>query len=183
MCALESAANIKIAAATAAADLTTIWTDTVATHTALEIRNGKHPLRQIEKLFLFNAATGVVTSDDDYIDAVVTAGTAPNKGNQFDVVTDWLPLTLVSADVEIAEPADIVLVFNRAVQDQDNVTIGGAGSAGKTILSVTIVSATVTIVVSADYIAADVITVTGDFRTLDNAKLVLKDESVTNNIV
>ena len=183
MCALESATNIKAAIATAAADLTTAWTDTVATHTALEIRNGAHPLRQIEKLFLFNAATGAVTSDDAYIDAVVTGGTAPNKGNPFDVVTDWLPLALTSADVEIAEPADIILVFSRAVANADNVVIGGAGSAGKSILSVTIVSATVTIVVSADYIAADVITVSGDFRTLDNAKLTLTDESVTNNIV
>ena len=181
--ALESATNIKAAAALAAVQLAVIWTDTVAAHTALEIRNAKHPLRQIEKMFLFNPATGAVTADDAYIDAVVTAGTAPSKGNPFDVVTDWLPLGFTSGDVEIAEPADIVLVFSRAVANADNVVIGGAGSAGKTIVSVTIVSATVTIVVSADYIAADVITVSGDFRTADNAKLVLSDESVTNNIV
>ena len=180
--ALESATNIKAAIATAAADLTTALQDTVVTHTALEIRHPSHPLRKIEKLFLFNPATGVFTSDDAYIDAS-HAGMNPQKGSDKDVITDWLPLAFTSGDVEIAEPADIVLVFSRAVANADNITIGGAGSAGKSILSVTIVSATVTIVVSADYIAADVITVSGDFRTADNAKLVLTDESVTNNIV
>ena len=41
----------------------------------------------------------------------------------------------------------------------------------------------VTVVVSAAYIAADVATVSGRFRTSDSAKLELTDEAITNNIV
>ena len=179
--ALESAINIKAAAALAAVQLSVIWTDTVVTHTALDIRNPMHPLRQIEKLFLYNANTGVVSSNDAYIDAVVTGGEAPNIGNPFDLVADWLPITLTTATAETAEAANIVLTFSRDIANAANVTIGG--DTVKSIVSVTIVAAVVTIVVSADYIAADTITVSGEFRTADSANILLAGQVVTNNIV
>jgi len=179
---LVTAVAFKAAAATAAADLTTIWTDTVDTRTADDIRNPKHPLRQIEKLFLFNAVTGVVTSDDAYIDNAY-AGLTPNKGNPFDVITDPEPITLTTATVEDAAQADIVLTFSRTVTHLSGVAIGGAGSAGKTIVSTTIVANVVTIVVSADYDNGDVITASGLFNVGGLTSITLTGESVTNNVI
>ena len=180
--ALVTAVAFKAAVATAAADFTTAMTDTVLTRTALEISNPMHPLRQVEKWFNYNPDTGVVTADDAYIDQAY-AGITPSKGNPFDVVANFEVLALTTATVETGNPRDIVLTFSRDVANASAVTSGGAASAGKSIVSVTIVSAVVTVVVSADYIAAGVITVSGDFRTEDSAKLVLSGESVTNNIV
>ena len=49
--ALETATNFKAAIATAAADITTAWSDTVLTEIAADIRNNHHPLRNLKKLF------------------------------------------------------------------------------------------------------------------------------------
>jgi hypothetical protein len=167
--------------ATAAAALTTALQDDTVTRVALEISNPKHPLRQLEKYFTFNSATGVVASDDAYIDACY-AGAAPSKGNPFDVVADWEVLALSTATVENAAPTDIVLTFSRDVANYDNIVLGGAGSAGKSITGVAIVDAVVTVTVSPAYANGDVITISGDFRTADSAKLTLTDQAVTNNV-
>ena len=177
--AIVSATAFKAAIATAAADLTTALTDDTVTHTALEISNPMHPLRQIEKFFTYNAATGVVASDDAYIDAAY-AGATPSKGNPFDAVSNWLPLTLVSATVEDAEPSDVVLTFSRAISNYSNVSVGGDAPRGVTGTAIVTVVATVT--VSAPYVNGDVITISGTFRTLDGATIQLATEAVTNNV-
>jgi len=179
---LVTAANFKAAVATAAVDLTTIWTDTVDTRTATEIRNPKHALRQLEKLFLFDPVTGIVTSDDAYIDAAY-AGSTPNKGGPFDHVTDIEPLALVSATVENAEPADIVLTFSRNVANQSNIVLGGDASPAKVIASIAIVTVVVTVVVTVAYVNGNVITLSGDFRTSDNEVITLTNNTVVNNVV
>jgi hypothetical protein len=177
---LESATNFKAAIALAAAELTTAWQDTVLTRTAEEIRDSKHALRQIEKLFLFNPATGVVTADDDYIDDAY-AGEPVNKGNPFDVKTDINQLALVSATVEDADPTDVVLTFSKAPSSFSGIVLGGEA---KVISSITQVGAVVTIVVSVAYANGNAITVDGNFNndTELGTPVVLDAEVVTNNV-
>ena len=180
--ALITAAAFKTEVAAMATALSAVYKDSSAARMPLEISNPMHPLRQIDKYFNFDANTGIVTPDDAYVDAAY-AGRTPSKANPFDKVANFDVLALTTVTVETGNPRDIVLTFSRNVANASSVTIGGAASAGKSIVSVTIASAVVTVVVSADYIAAGVITVSGDFRTEDSAKLVLSGESVTNNIV
>ena len=78
-----TAIAFKAAVATAAADITTAWSDTILTEVAAPLKSSHHPLRQVQKLFIFNASTGVVTANDAYIDAAY-AGLYPNKGSGFD---------------------------------------------------------------------------------------------------
>jgi hypothetical protein len=174
--ALESATNFKAALALAAVQLTTAWTDTVQTKTALEISDPRHPLRQLEKLFNYNAQTGVITSDDAYVDACY-AGGAPSKGSTFDVQADWLAFALSTATVENAAAANVVLTFDRDVANASNISVGN-----KAISSVVIAGAVVTITVAVAFVNADVISCNGDFRTADGATLKLVGESVTNNV-
>jgi hypothetical protein len=79
--------NFKAAIALAAAQITIAWSDTILTEVAQPLKNPMAPLRNIEKLFNFDAATGVVTSNDGYIDECY-AGKAPSVGSQFDKVAD-----------------------------------------------------------------------------------------------
>ena len=177
--ALISEVNYKAAVALAAAQLTIMYSDTVKTEVAAEIRNPKHPLRRLKNVFLFNPVTGVVTSNDDYITAAY-AGNYPTAPAQFDKVADRLPV-LVSATVEDAAPADIVLTFDDNITAAQALLLGGAGSTGKTIAGVSIVGAVVTITASADYANAEVIEINGVFYNgLNN--LTLTDQAVTNNV-
>ena len=180
--ALESATNFKAAIALAAAQLTTAMTDTVLTETAVDIRNPKHPLRKLRSLFNFNPKTGVWTSNDDFIDAAY-AGKTPSQGNREEMsFTDLVDITLTTATVEDAAKADIVLTFSRNIGTVANVVLGGAGSAGKTVTGIAIADNVVTITVSADYAAAEVIEISGDFG-FNYLNLVLSGEAVTNNVV
>ena len=77
----------KAAVAAAAVQLTSAWSDDTTTEVAAELKNPRHPLRAVEKLFLFHAATGVVTSNDAYIDAAY-AGKYPSQPVSFDKVAD-----------------------------------------------------------------------------------------------
>jgi hypothetical protein len=178
--ALESAANFKAAIATAAADITTAWSDTVLTEIAAEIRNNHHPLRKLKKLFLFNAATGVVTANDAYIDACY-AGSFPNVGTGFDKDAN-IAISLSTGTVEAAAPLNIVLTFNRGVTSFRDLSIGGTVTTAKAISSVSISGAVMTITVTTAYISTDTISVSGTFYSgLDN--VTLADEAITNNVV
>lgn len=85
--ALIDATAFKTAIAAAAVQLTAAWKDTVNDGVALDIKHPSHPLRRVEDLFNFDPATGVVTSDDNFIDAAY-AGMVTQKGNDFEVITD-----------------------------------------------------------------------------------------------
>lgn len=85
--ALTDATTFKAQVAIAATALTTAYKDSVSVAVATEIRNPKHPLRKLDKYFNFDPATGIVSADDAYIDACY-AGETPNKGSQFDIITD-----------------------------------------------------------------------------------------------
>ena len=85
--ALITAAAFKTEVAAMATALSAVYKDTVLARMPEEIRNPMHPLRKIEKYFIFNADTGVVTPDDAYVDDAY-AGLTPSKGNPFDKVTN-----------------------------------------------------------------------------------------------
>ena len=89
-------------------------------------------------------------------------------------------LTLNSATVESASPSDIVLTFDKSITQFGTITVGG--STVKSVLSVSIAAAVVTVTVSAPYLAGDTITVSGGFTAADGA-LSLSNQSVLNNIV
>jgi len=175
--ALESEANFKTAIGTAAADLTTALQDTVLTEPAPGMGDSKHPLRKIDKLFNYNAATGVYTSDDAYI-AAAYAGNPTIKGNTSDVRGN-LALTLTSATVEEEDQDAVVLTFNRPIRQLDSIVLGGES---KVIASTTIVGAVVTIVVTVDYDNGDTINVSGRFEDFTQSLIKLTTSSVTNNV-
>lgn len=175
-----SEANAKTAVAAAAVQLTTLFKDTVKTEVAPSLANPHHPLRRILKLFNFNGATGVVTSDDAYITAAYD-GLFPSKGNQFDKVGGQV-LVLTTAAVADAEQADIVLTFDDIITSVDAVSVGGDADPAKIISSISIASNVVTIVVSVDYDNGDTITVSGNFRGNKNNSKTLAAQAVTNNV-
>ena len=176
--AIISAAAFKAAVALAAAEFTTMMQDDTLTETTPILRNNHHPLRNWIKFFNYNKSTGVVTADDAYVDAAY-AGAYPNQGNDLDFVANSL-LAFVSGTVEAAEPADIVLTFDKNISTASNIQVGGTAN---TIVSVTIVDAVVTIVVGTPYAALEPITVTGDFRSIDGGIALLSAEVITNNVV
>jgi hypothetical protein len=178
--ALESAANIKTAVATAAAALTTVLQDTVLTELAQAIAHPSHPLRDITKLFNFDPATGVVTADDDYIDAALAG--AVYKADPFESFAP-LALTLTSATVEDAEPADIVLTFNRNIDKHFELTVSDDADPALVVDSIAIAANVVTVTMDGDYVNGDAITVSGNFLGLgDLSSLLLTDQEVTNNV-
>ncbi len=69
----------KAAAALAAVQLTAIMQDDTLAELAVENNNNHSPMRGIKKLFLLDPATGVYTSNDDYIDSAY-AGNFPTSG-------------------------------------------------------------------------------------------------------
>jgi hypothetical protein len=128
--AIVDAATFKTQVATAAAALTTAIQDDTDTMVAREIFNRMTGLRQIEKLFNFDPATGVVSSDDTYIDACY-AGAFPNKGTQFDVSAPSVAPAAVAAGstVEDATPTTATLILTQDVRVEQAVltdfTLGG----------------------------------------------------------
>lgn len=179
-----TATVFKAQVATAAAALTTALQDDTLTELANEYKPNHHALRRIEKLFNLDKATGVVTADDVYVDAVY-AGNTPNKGTEMDGQGEPTPLTLVSATIEAAEPADIVLTFSEKVFENPAtaISIGGAAGELKAIQSVTYAGTVVTVTMDSDFIAADVATVTGIFFNYRKVSVTLTDNAVVNNIV
>ena len=176
----------KAAAATAAADLTTIMQDDTLTELFNDYKENHHPMRDIEGLFLLNPATGVYTANDDYIDSAYAGNFPTGK------IADGLqsqgpatPITLVSADIEIAAPADIVLVFSAPMSDvqMNQFSVGGAAGELKKITNIAYDSATITITMDSAFIAADVATVTARVFGNRNNYVDLAAEAVTNNIV
>ena len=175
----------KAAAALAAAQLTTILQDDTLTELFNDYKENHHPMRGMEKLFLLAPATGVVTSNDDYIDAAYagdypTSGIASGRQSQGPAT----PITVVSADIEIAAPADIVLVFSEAVYPNPAtaITVGGAAGELKAITGIVYAGTTVTITMDSAFIAADVATVSGRFFG-NRGYVDVVDQAVTNNIV
>jgi len=129
-----TATAAKAAAATAAADLTTILQDDTLTELFNDYKESHHPMRGVEKLFLLDPATGVVTSNDDYIDSAY-AGNYPTSGIESGRESQGTPtpVTLVSATLETAAPANIVLTFSSSMVDRQEMwaSIAGAAAAGK----------------------------------------------------
>ena len=74
-----TAVAAKAAAALAAVQLTVIMQDDTLTIPAIDNKNNHTPLRGIEKMFLYNAATGVYVANDAYIDSAY-AGNFPTSG-------------------------------------------------------------------------------------------------------
>ena len=178
--ALESATNFKAATALAAVQLTAALQDTVKTELAKEVKQPYQPLRRIDKLFILDPATGVYTSNDVYIDAAYL-GNFPNVGSKTKGIGDIVPV-LVSADVEIAAPADIVLVFDAPISRAEALAVAGTVTTEKTITGLSVDGVTVTITVSSPYIVSDTITTSGVYF-VGNNQVTLAAEAVTNNIV
>lgn len=159
--ALISAAAFKTQTAAMATALTAAYKDSVETAVALEISDPRHPLRRVMKYFLFNPTTGVVTSNDAYIDSVY-AGDAPIFGNELDTHTEF-PVTLATATVEDAAPSDIVLTYNQAMRTSSVPAVGDyvtAGTQSYLVTVVAIVGAVVTLTVDTPYINGETITLT-----------------------
>ena len=175
------ATAFKAAMALAAAQFTAALQDDTLTELAVDYKHNHSPGRNIDKLLLLDANTGVYTSNDAYIDSFF-AGNYPNVGTQVGGDGAVTPATLSTATIEDAAPANIVLTFDRVITNASGVSIAGAGSAGKTILGVSIDGAVVTITVSADYINGDVVTVSGQFQPVGLNATVLTDQAVTNNV-
>ena len=175
--AIVSAATFKTQVAAMATALTTAWKDSAKTEVAASIKNPTHGLRKIEKFFNFNAATGVVTSDDDYIDDCY-AGNLPSKGSKLDVVST-VAMVLSTATVENAAPTQIVLTFAEAIRTASNISVGGAAN---TVGEISISGAVVTITVGTAYVSTDTINVTGTFTGHSLNSILLAAEVVTNNV-
>jgi len=178
--AIVSAATFKTQVATMATALTAAWKDSVKTEVAGSIANPLHGLRRVEKFFNFNSSTGVVTSDDGYIDAVY-AGETPNKPNALSVITKEV-MALSTATVEDASPTIIVLTFDQTITEAQNVSVGGDAAPAKTISGISIAGAVVSITVNTAYINADTITVTGTFLGQRLNSILFEDQAVTNNV-
>lgn len=173
---IKTKANFITAINSAAAALTSAWTDTVLTEVAEVLRHPSHPLRRTEKLFNFDAKTGVVTTDTAYIDAVYDRGFAPSKGNPFSKITEVV-FGLVSATVETAAPSDIVLTFDKNVTAADVFNILPA----KSISGIAINGNVVTVTVTVPFAVGNVISFSGEFQNgLNNLELL--SQAVTNNI-
>ncbi len=73
--------------ATAAPFIQDALRDDTLVEMAVEFKNPHHPLRKIEKLFIYDPATGGVVANDDYI-AKAYAGKYPNVGSGSDKIND-----------------------------------------------------------------------------------------------
>lgn len=175
----------KAAAALAAVQMTTILQDDTLTELFNDYKQNHHPMRGMEDMFLLDPATGIVTANDAFIDAAY-AGNYPNSGRESGRQSQGTatPITLTTATIEAAAPADIVLTFSESIFDNQNdrVTVGGAAGELKKISSIAYAANVVTITMDSDFIAADVATVTA--RLFGNRGYIdLTDQAVTNNII
>lgn len=171
----------KAAAALAAAQLQVIIQDDTLTEIAAANKQFHSPMRDIEKFFALDPATGGVVSRDSYIDSAY-AGNYPNVFTMVDKNGPRTAATLTTGTLETAAPLNIVLTFDKPIYRSSSVSIGGAALVGKSIASISYAGAVVTITVSAAYIAADVVTVSGTFYD-SGAHVTLVDQAITNNIV
>jgi len=179
--ALVTEVNFKAAIALAAAQLTIAFSDTVKTEMAPVIKNPHHPLRQVDQMFIYNRATGVVAANDDYI-AAAYAGKYPPQ-NDLEAFVAEEAIALVSATVEDADPTEIVLTFDANVNGIKDLSIAGTVTTPKAIQSVSIVGAVVTITVTTAYIFGDTISVSGTFTGNNLNGVTLAAEAVTNNVL
>lgn len=175
----------KAAAALAAVQLTTILQDDTIARLAVENRPNHSPMRAVASLFLIDPATGEVTANDNYIDAAY-AGNFPTSGIESGRQSQGTPapIALVSATIEPASPADIVLTFSKDIFDNQNdrLSVGGAAGELKAIANIDYDGAVVTVTMDSDFIVADVATVT--LRLFGNRGYInLTDQAVVNNIV
>lgn len=175
----------KAAVALAAAQLTTILQDDTLTELFNDYKENHHPMRGMAKLFLLDAATGVVTSNDAYVDSAY-AGNYPTSGIDSGRQSQGgaTPITVVSATIETAAPANIVLTLSAAMTDSQNasIDIGGAAGSLKKISAVTYNGAVVTITMNSAFIAADVATITGRLFGNRLNYIDLAAQAVTNNV-
>ena len=180
--AILSAVNFKAAIATAAAAITTAWKDSSLTEVAGVISHPLHPLRNLKKLFLFNADTGAVTTNTAYIDACY-AGNMPAMPSGYGKISN-VDLTLVSITVTDASEDEINLTFNQNIIGMTGISVAGTiTGAAKTIDEVRIYTGNVVnIKVNTAYINGDAPVVTGFFEGVNRAQLQLTDEAVTNTI-
>ena len=177
--AIVTEVNFKAANALAAAQLTVMFQDTVKTEMAVALKQPYQPLRRLEKLWILDPATGVVTSNDDYI-TLAYAGGFPNVGSQTKAIGDIVPV-LSTATVEDAAPSNIVLTFDTSITRMEALAIAGTVTTEKTITGVSVSGAVVTLTVSSPYISTDTITVSGVFFSGNN-QMTLAAEAVTNNV-
>ena len=194
--ALISVANFRTEVSTMATALTTAWKDTVDTRINGKIYHPSHPLRNLNKLFLFNEDTGVVTRNNAYIDEFFTRNKTLPVGDPFALMA--MPLAaLSSATVENGAKKDVVLTYDMVLDNTMDVaelkllyTVGGNSDPVKAIVSVAFSTTKVTITVDTNYVAGKTITVTylgtGAFKVtadiIGSPVAALAASSVTNNV-
>ena len=155
-----------------------------------------HPLRQLNKLFSFNEATGVVTRNNAYIDEFYDNAKQLPVGDPFALMA--MPLAAISsATVETAQKRDVVLTYDMVRDNTMDVaqlkllyTLGGNSDPVKAIVSAAFSTTKVTITVDTDYVAGKTITVTylgtGAFQVtadiIGSPVAALAASSVTNNV-
>ena len=161
--AILSKANFKTQIDNAATALTAAYADSVDTKVAGVIADPSHPLRQIEKLFLFNPLTGVITKDATYIDAYYDDGKTLPKKNPFDVEAKALA-AISTATVEDADVSKIIITFD---MQMDTGSVPAAGdfiltTDGNPTVVVTpaVTGATVTLDCDDDFVNGDAISIT-----------------------
>jgi len=88
-------------------------------------------------------------------------------------------LALVTGTVETASPSDIVLTFDKNITIAGSITVGGTAN---TVINVAIAGAVVTVTVGTPYIAAEPITLSGDFTAADGV-ISLSDQVIVNNVI
>ena len=177
-----SAATFKTQMATAATALTTAFKDSVLTELAGDFKNPLDALRKLEKLFTLNSATGVFTSNDDYIDDYY-AGTPDNKGSGVSGFGSATGLSVSSATLETAAPKNIVITLNKNISDFSHIEMAGAAASGKTIETITLSGTVLTITTDVAFIAADVVTISGVIDGVELNNITLSAQAITNNIV
>jgi len=171
-----------IAGDLAAVQLTTMLQDDTLTEVAADFKHRMHPARELPRFFVLDKDTGAVTFDSDYATAFY-AGNYPQIPHLMNGNAPKTPLAVVSATIEDAAPANIVITFSAQLQEARFTSMAGAGVGAKTILSVTIVGAVMTITVSADFIMTDVVTVSSNVFGVGYNNLTLADEAITNNVL
>ena len=194
--ALITKADFKTEVDTMATALTTAWKDTVDTRLNGNIYHPTHPLRQLNKLFLFNEDTGVVTKNTAYIDEAFNNNKTLPVGDPFALMA--MPLAaLSSATVENGAKKDVVLTYDMVLDNTMAVaelkllyTVGGNSDPVKAIVSAAFSTTKVTITVDTDYVAGKTITVsylgTGAFEVtadiIGSPVAALAAQAVVNNV-
>ena len=178
------AATFKAAMDLAAVELTTAMQDDTLTELAVEYKTSLHPARNVDKLFILNKATGVYTTSVAYIDSFY-AGNFPGAGKLVDGQGTPTPIAVVTATVEDAAAANIVLTFDRPVFENAATAVSIAGVVtgdDKVITGIVYAGTVVTVTVDTPYIMGDTITLSGRFFGNHNNYIDLAAQVVTNNV-